>query len=158
MTDYEKRKDYLKQYYQKKRRENKEWVEEQINKCKEYKKKNKNKILKTTRDYRATYKGGKSHKISEWTNKKKRGHTALKETSERLDYIFNLWFNAKKCDLCYVEFKSKKVRCMEHHHPSGHFRNIVCVVCNNKIGKIDRQKNRVMLELHKYFIINEIFF
>lgn len=64
----------------------------------------------------------------------------------------------KKCELCLETYKSEKHRCMEHHHSSGHFRHICCSKCNNKLGVVDRKKNIVLLELHKYFIYNDIFF
>ena len=81
--EYTLRKDYYKTYY-KGRRENKEWVEEQKIKMKQYKTKKKE-ILKTkTKAYRSTYLGMRSHKISEWRRK-----LGVKETNERFDMIFD---------------------------------------------------------------------
>tara|TARA_R100001591_G_scaffold4386_1_gene10098 strand:+ start:1690 stop:2280 length:591 start_codon:yes stop_codon:yes gene_type:complete len=144
---YQKRKEYSKQYYQK-RRENKDWVEEQKVKCNEYKEKNKLTLAEHTAEYKKTFTGKKAHKISEW----KRRH-GLKETPERCELIFSQWFNSEICELCNQQYKNKNQRCMEHHHPSGHFRYICCVPCNNKLASTDRKKMSVLLELHRYFNI-----
>jgi hypothetical protein len=149
---YQKRKKYQKEYYQKKR-ENKEWVEEQKNKCNQYKEKNKISCSQKVAEYKKTYNGKKSHKLSEWTKKNN-----LKMDKENLDEIFNRWWNSTHCEICEIKYKTERYRCMEHHHSSGSFRCICCSSCNNKIGVVDRNKDKVLLELHKYFINNNILF
>tara|TARA_R110002096_G_scaffold121311_3_gene262593 strand:- start:128 stop:712 length:585 start_codon:yes stop_codon:yes gene_type:complete len=145
---YQKRKEYTKKYYEK-RKENKNWVEEQKLKCNEYKEKNKLTLAQHTSEYKKTYKGKMSHKLSEW--KRKGG---LKETPERCELIFSKWYKSENCELCFQPYKNKQQRCMEHHHASGHFRHICCVSCNNKLAQVDRQKRSVLLELHRIFILN----
>ena len=147
-AEYQKRKakGYTAKYYQDKRKENPNWVEEQKIKCNEYKKKNKETLAQKTAAYKKTYQGKKSHKISEWKNK-----SGLKEIPERLDEIFNRWYYSTECELCNKPYKSDKDRCMEHSHDTGHFRSICCSSCNNSMGRIDRQRHRLMLELHRRF-------
>lgn len=145
---YQKRKaqGYTTKYYQDKRNANPEWVEQQKIKCKEYKQKNKKTLAEKTAEYKKTYQGKKSHKTSEWKTKH-----GLKETPERIDEIFDRWFHSTHCELCNKPYKNTKQRCMEHNHDTGHFRCICCVSCNNYISSMDRQRHRLMLELHRRF-------
>jgi len=143
---YEKRKEYQKQYY-KAKKENLEWVSEQKKNSNDYKQKKKLSCSEYSKEYKNTYNGKKSHKISEWTKK-----SNLKMDNENLLKIFDRWYNSTNCEICGIKYKSDKYRCMEHHHSSGAFRSICCSSCNNKIGVVDRKKDRVLLELHKYFI------
>mgnify|MGYP003147223440 CR=1 FL=1 len=140
------RKEYLKKYYQKKK-EDKEWVEQQKIACNEYKKRNKKSCKEKARLYKKTYEGKKSHKISEWKIKLK-----LKETLERLDYIFDRWYFSKNCEVCNIEYSDSIIKCMDHHHASGHFRCICCNRCNVKLGVLDNKIRSVLLELHRYHI------
>ena len=146
---YQKRKDYQKEYYKNKRLNNDEWRKNNNEKNKEYKEKNKITLAEKTKQYKKTYQGKKSHKISEWKTKH-----GLKGTKEHIDEIFNKWYYCETCELCDKDIKKNK--CMDHHHSSGYFRFICCITCNNYLGSIDRKKNIVLLELHKYFINNNI--
>ena len=141
-----KLKEYRKQYYTNKRKNNPEWVEEQKKKCNEYKRKNYASLKLKQRAYKKTYIGKRAHKISDWKRRNK-----LKETNERLYYIFDRWNDATNCELCLKQLKPSQ-KCMEHHHASGHFRNVVCVGCNNFIAKVERNNRKCLLELHRYFI------
>jgi hypothetical protein len=134
--------------YQKKR-EDKEWVEDQRLKSLEYKKKNKTELAIKTAIYKKTFKGKMSHKISEWKSKHK-----LKETPERLWLIFARWWYSQRCELCNLPYKNDRDKCMEHHHQSGHFRCICCQNCNQKLAQTDRKKQYVLLELHRYSILH----
>jgi hypothetical protein len=99
------------------------------------------------KNYKSNPKQKKSHKISEWRTKQK-----MKETNERFDYIYNRWLTSKNCELCDCEYVLKKnIKVCDHHHLSGHFRNVICNKCNCYIAKVDRIKERVNLELHRYF-------
>ena len=99
--------------------------------------------------YKKTYRGKKSHKISEWKSKSK-----VKETPERFDYIFDRWYKTENCDLCYVKLEGKQKN-MEHHHSSGHFRNITCIRCNNHIARTETRLLKVLLEMHRFFLTKE---
>jgi len=144
-SDYTKRKDYYKEYYQKKR-QNKEWVESQKKVNNEYKKgyqlSGKRKIK--DEEWRTSYIGKKSIKISEWKTKQK-----WKETDERFNYIFNRWYEAEECELCHTRLTTKN-KCCDHEHNTGTFRCVCCVRCNNKIGVVDRNRMLVCLAIHRY--------
>jgi len=148
---YRKRKESLGEtpakYYKQKRIDNPDWVEEQKILNREYKAKNKETLAEKARIYKTTFNGKRSFKVSEWRTK----HN-LKETPERTYLIFARWYYSKKCELCLKPYKNDRERCMEHHHSSGHFRHVCCSSCNNKLGKVDRRKDRVLLELHRYFL------
>ena len=174
-ADPEKAKQRHKEYYEKNkeecRRKRREYYhknkKELLEKQKEYAKNNKEKISLRSKKYREdnielhrererkyknTFNGIMTRRISSWTLQ-----GGLKETPERKVLIFYRWYYSQKCELCYKPYKNKSERCMEHHHSSGHFRSICCGNCNKYISKIDRIKQCVLLELHRYFLTNESF-
>lgn len=75
-----------------------------------------------------------------------------------LDEIYKLWLDAEYCESCLIKLgtgnKSSDRKMMDHQHSSGHFRNIVCNSCNNYRQKHDKLHLSVMMELHRYFILN----
>ena len=143
---YEKRKQYNKQYYQEKRK-NEDWIEEQKIKCNEYKKNNKKTLAEYTREYRKSYNGCRAHKFGDWKKNN------LKMTDDEYSKIFDRWYSSVKCELCNEEYNKKNQKCMDHHHSSGSFRNICCNKCNIKLANVDRQKDKVLLELHRYMYL-----
>ncbi len=98
----------------------------------------------STKKYRKTYKGLKSHRKSEWKRKSK-----IKFYDFDKDY--DRYYNCEKCELCENQFNNKNVKCCDHDHLSGYFRFVVCNKCNNYLGKIDRKRLVLNLELHRYF-------
>ena len=82
----------------------------------------------------------------------------FKHTEEEFKEIFKKVIISTHCEVCKKEFTENSFRCCDHHHPSGSFRYICCSSCNAKMAKIDRNKDKVLLELHKYFINNNILF
>jgi len=151
-NSYQKRKKYHAEYY-KNRRNDEEWIEEKKIICKQYKKNNSEKIAIKAKAYKKTFNGKKNHKVSEWKTK-----SGLKEELWRVNLIFARWYYSPRCELCLKPYKNDKQRCMEHHHSSGHFRHICCVSCNNYLAKIDRLKLSVLIELHRYFNLNLIYY
>ena len=119
-----------------------------LQKQKQYRENNIDVLREKEREYKKTFNGIMTRRISSWTNQ-----GGLKETPERKVLIFYRWYYSQKCELCYKPYKNKNQRCMEHHHPSGCFRSICCNSCNSYIAKIDRLKQSVLLELHRYFLI-----
>ena len=94
-----------------------------------------------------------SARISHW---KARGMKCENNDFDKLTQIFN---NTHKCEFCYCELELKKGntknrKVTDHHHASGYFRNILCNSCNIKRGEVDRKMLSVLLELHRYFMIN----
>ena len=122
--------------------------EKQLEKQRQYRQDNIDDLREKERQYKKTFNGTMTRKISTWTTQ-----SGLKETPERKVLIFYRWYYSPRCELCYKPY-GKSRPCMEHHHPSGHFRSICCTTCNSYLGKIDRLKQSVLLELHRYFLLN----
>ena len=91
---------------------------------------------------------------------KRRSITSWRNAGIKGDYeeIFHQYINQTKCYDCNVTFsnkvKGRDCRATDHQHSSGHFRHIICQGCNSSRGKIDRLRSSVLLELHRYFIMN----
>lgn len=69
--------------------------------------------------------------------------------------LYQLYMQSTNCYFCDILFdnsiKSKR-RCLDHCYLSGSPRFIICSRCNiNVLPKIDRIKNKLHLELHRYF-------
>ncbi len=89
--------------------------------------------------------------------KRRRKYTQWKHFGIKGDYneIFELYMNTSECFDCGKIFPRENVRgrnckCADHDHLSGYFRNIICNECNNKRGKVDRQKMMLLLDIHRY--------
>ena len=55
--------------------------------------------------------------------------------------IYEKYLNTTHCEKCNVEFsKSQYVKCMDHCHKTGKFRNILCHFCNTQLR--ENQKNK----------------
>ena len=146
--DPEARKEYLKQYYQKKGKEysqqyyenNKEKILEQR---KEYREKNKEKLKQDKKEwhkknidtikekkkkYLQTDNGKKYYRIGSW---RKQG-----VKSDDFDALYEKYINTTKCDKCNVELVAGNYgankRCLDHNHETGEFRFILCNSCNLK--------------------------
>lgn len=131
----------MKEYHEKNR-------EKLLEKQHQYRKDNIDELRKKEREYKNTFNGLMTRKISGWTNQ-----LGLKETPERKVLIFYRWHYSPRCELCNQPYTNRK-KAMDHHHASGHFRSICCNSCNSYIGKIDRLKQSLLLELHRYFLLH----
>ena len=73
------------------------------------------------------------------------------------DYVVDKYMSIENCETCDCilnrDCKTNKRICLDHCHKTGYVRNIVCHKCNMTFGKIDSIKNKVLLELHRYFIL-----
>jgi len=104
------RKEYQRQYYLK----NKAKFLCDKEKRKEYKKK-----------YDITSNGKKSNSKRDW---KKRGLDM-----DTFYYVYPIYLNATHCERCGVKFNAKSkqtIKCMDHCHSTGMFRNVICGRCN----------------------------
>ena len=110
--------------------------------------KNRERELETRRKYNRTFEGFKKVKLNEWKNK-----TNLK--SNNFDLLFDRYYYTNECEICNIEIINHKQgadkKCLDHHHDSGYMRYICCTKCNNKLGKVDRIKDKLHLELYRYF-------
>ena len=134
-------KEYKKQYYQK----NKEYIKA---KRKEYRQKNLEIVKQKNNEW--YYKNHNKQLVKKW----KRG--AFKHTDEYFNLLSINYINATNCELCNVTFtlKGNNKKVCDHHHSSGAFRNICCHKCNMKRLRIENNYMKVLMELHRYFILN----
>ena len=72
--------------------------------------------------YYKSKKGIKSARLSQW---KKNGLIAI-----NYDIIFERWWNSSNCENCKCEYTEDNIKCMDHDHKTGLFRNILCNACN----------------------------
>lgn len=70
--------------------------------------------------------------------------------------LYKTYINTTNCYFCDITFNNEiknKRRCLDHCDLSGSPRFIICSNCNvNILPKIDRLKNKLHLELHRYFL------
>ena len=89
--------------------------------------KNKERLLKKQNEYNKVYNltpaGIKATTIANW---KRKGLI-----HPEYDQLYELYINCNCCDICKKEFKNTFDRCMDHHHPTGLFRQFLCRDCNN---------------------------
>jgi len=110
--------------------------------------KNRERELKNRKERRNTFEGYKKIKLNEWINK-----TNLK--SNNFDLLFDRYYYTDNCDICNLQIFNHKnnceKKCLDHHHDSGYMRYICCNKCNVRLGKVDRCKDKLHLELYRYF-------
>ena len=101
----------------------------------------------TTKKYRQTYRGLKSHRKSEWMRKYKIKFYDFDETYEK-------YMNTTNCELCNTKLivgnRGNNKKILDHDHQSGYQRFICCNSCNQKVAKIDNMKMNVLLEIHRF--------
>tara|TARA_R110000823_G_scaffold183915_1_gene316522 strand:+ start:235 stop:624 length:390 start_codon:yes stop_codon:yes gene_type:complete len=105
------------------------------------------------KSYRTSYTGKYNRNKGHWKN------SGIVEPEEGWKVFYDTkFYPATNCDICNKTFdndititknKSNK-KCLDHHHSSGHIRNIVCMPCNNKVGKTDGLLRYVLLDIHRY--------
>ena len=120
----DEKKIYLKEY----REKNKEKIVEY---CKKYREENKEQLEEKRKEYRKTPAGIKNKTISNWKEK------GIK--SDNYDTLYDNYLAETHCDLCRVKFGKKgdgsgTWKCADHDHASGEFRNFLCNRCNLKRG------------------------
>jgi len=77
------------------------------------------------RKYHKTEKGKKTERKKKW---KKRGLDM-----DTFYYVYPIYLNATHCERCGVKFNAKSkqtIKCMDHCHSTGMFRNVICGRCN----------------------------
>ena len=68
--------------------------------------------------------------------------------------LYDRYKNTEKCELCDIDLicngVSKNKKSVDHDHLSGYFRFICCNTCNSKLRKVDNNKMKLLLEIHRY--------
>ena len=75
---------------------------------------------------RETAEGKKQYTLQNWKRLKLKGN---------YDKIYEYYLKITHCQECECEFGvhgdgSGRFKCMDHHHPTGLFRNVLCNTCN----------------------------
>ena len=104
----------------------KKWRDNNKEYQKEYQEENKEHIKEHKKEYRQTPAGIKTRIITDW----KRNGLIYDDYNA----LYELYLNAKHCDVCKIEFKNSYYRCMDHCHTTGLFRQFLCRGCNNGDG------------------------
>ena len=87
-----------------------------------YREKHREKYLIYLRNYRKTPVGIKSNRIAKW---KFRGLV-----HDDYDALYDAYQLNNKCDVCKCDY-SATVKCMDHDHDTGLFRQFLCQQCNS---------------------------
>ena len=107
--------------------------QQKTEKYKEYKKEYRLSIgyKNSQKEYNNSEKGKKTRRKTSW---KSRG-----VNMENFEELYTRYNNAIFCDICEcvlnVEGDSNTIKCLDHDHDTGDFRNIVCNYCNLYICK-----------------------
>tara|TARA_R110000772_G_scaffold25718_2_gene66839 strand:- start:12015 stop:12314 length:300 start_codon:yes stop_codon:yes gene_type:complete len=94
---------------------------------KEYHKKYYLENKKKKQEYYKSPEGIKTRNISKW---KHRG-----VLSDDYDKLYEYYLSINNCELCNCELNlcNKSLKCLDHDHNTGGFRNVLCKGCNTKI-------------------------
>ncbi len=81
-----------------------------------------------------TEQGKMNNKIAEWKHnatKKNPNHKGLIcDSRDDYELVYFTWLNSERCENCNCEYSKDNVKCMDHCHNTGIFRNILCHSCN----------------------------
>jgi len=112
-------------------------------------KKNKERIREINRKYSKTEKGKRKIKSRGWREKGM--------ICNDWDKFYDKYLLTTHCESCNLEFGNERCnrRNVDHHHSSGHIRNIICHSCNSFRSKYDNQLGSVLLEIHRYHFLKK---
>ena len=115
---------------------------------------NHKKCLEHGKEWRQTDRGKFIRNKNHWKS------SGIREPLESWDKYWEKFKLETKCNLCNVTFDLENAnkpngRCLDHHHHSGYIRNVICRNCNSTtMIKFDKNHNKVLFELQRYFRTN----
>mgnify|MGYP003628006954 FL=1 len=112
--------------------------------------------LKNKKEYEAEKR--KDPVYAEFSRKRSRINTWKKNmkywgTWEELNQKYMETICCPLCDCVMNQANNRYQKSVDHDHFSLYVRDIICKNCNNKRGKIDRNKMFLHLELYRYFAL-----
>jgi hypothetical protein len=103
----------------------------------------KQKQIALAKKYNRTERGLQTRRVRIWKNSGMR--------CNNWDALYERYLETPNCECCNKDISTEK-RSLDHDHLSGYPRYIVCNTCNTKLGVVDRLRNVLHLELHRYFL------
>ena len=88
------------------------------------------------------YKKHREVMIQKW----KDVHLVKLRDNETWDDLYNLWNDAKLCNVCNVELKRGNRgdgKCLDHDHNTGYYRQICCRKCNSAYDIMCHKDNKL---------------
>ena len=113
---------------------------------KQYVQENQEHIKTVMKAYNQTESRIKSSKITNWRS------AGFKHTPEQFETIYERYCATNECDICSAPVTNSSIKCADHCHLTGTFRNVVCKSCNSKRIALDNIRFNLMAELNRYFI------
>jgi len=102
------------------------------------------------KQYHKEYNKTQNYRIYDW---KRQGIYIHDE-----DAIYKRYIETKKCELCNIDLmegnKRSDRKCLEHDHISKCVRFVCCNKCNFFIKKIDNDRMKLLLEIHRNSYLN----
>lgn len=100
--------------------------------------KSKEEIKERVKHYQQTEKGKMCKKIAVW-----KYNGLICENRDEYEYIYDRYLFSKRCEnpKCNKEYTEDNVKCMDHCHLTGLFRNILCNSCNIKLREKTNSSN-----------------
>ena len=139
IMDRRERQNIAKKKYYNKQKQIPEWAESERIRKKEL-------MEKKRKDPEYNKLCQKRSRMNKWKNNMK-----YWGTWEELDEIY---MNTEICPLCNCVMNQENnsfQKSVDHDHFSKYVRDIICKNCNNRRGKVDRNKMFLHLELYRYF-------
>lgn len=150
----EKRKEASKKYREEHKamisEKGKKYYEQNKDQRKQYREQNKEHIQSVLKVYNQTEARIKGNKISNWKS------AGMKHTPEEFDAIYERYCTTTECELCsrhvIIRCNNEHSSCVDHHHSTGCFRNIVCKKCNGMRRGQDMKHMDMLAEIHRRFV------